>query len=74
MRPARESAPWFLWPLAALWDLMAFVLALTGRVMAALIGLVLMIIGVVLTLTIVGAPVGVPIAILGLLLVVRSLF
>jgi len=73
-QPARHSAPWFFWPLAALWDLLAFVLRLTGRLIGAIIGLVLMIVGIVITLTVVGAPLGVPLFILGLLLLMRSLF
>jgi len=71
---ARQGAPWFLWPFAALWDLLAFVLKLTGRLVAAVIGLVLMIVGVLVTLTVVGAPVGVPLFVVGLLLLIRSLF
>jgi hypothetical protein len=74
VKPARESAPWFLWPFAALWDLLAFVLRLTGRLIGVVLGLVLLIVGIVLTLTIVGAPVGIPLFIFGLLLLVRSMF
>lgn len=71
---ARKRTPWFLWPFAALWDLLAFVLRLTGRVVAAVIGLVLMIVGVLLTMTVVGAPVGIPLGVLGFLLLLRSIF
>ena len=74
IQPARHSAPWFLWPFAALWDLLAFMLRLTGRVLAAVIGLVLMIIGIVVILTVVGAPLGIPLFVLGLLLLIRSIF
>ena len=56
VKPARESAPWFLWPVAALWDLLAFVLRLTGRLIGVLISLVLLVLGAVLTMTVVGAP------------------
>ena len=58
VKPARESAPWFLWPVAALWDLLAFVLRLTGRLVGVLISLVLLVLGAVLTMTVVGAPIG----------------
>jgi hypothetical protein len=71
---ARSNAPWFLWPFAALWDLLAFVLKLTGRLIAAILGLALMAVGVLLTTTVVGAPVGIPILILGFLLLIRSVF
>lgn len=72
--PVRHRAPWILWPFAALWDLLAFILRLTGRLVAAAIGLVLMILGIVITMTVVGAPLGIPVFILGFLLLVRSVF
>jgi hypothetical protein len=62
------------WPLVALWRLLAAILELTGRLVAALLGLVLIVLGLILTLTIVGAVVGVPIMLFGFLLIVRSLF
>ena len=74
VEPARRNAPWFLWPFAALWDLLTFILRLTGRLVAGVLGLVLLIVGILISITVVGAPVGVPISILGLLLLTRSLF
>lgn len=73
-RPARESAPWIFWPLAAVWDLLAFTLRLTGRLVSGVIGLVLLAGGALFSFTIIGAPIGVPVAIVGMLLLVRSLF
>lgn len=73
-RPARESAPWILWPFAAVWDFLAFVLRLTGRIVGAILGVVLMVVGIAVALTVIGIPVGVPLAILGILLLLRSLF
>lgn len=70
----RESAPWFLWPFAALWDLLACILRVTGRLVGVLLALALMATGVAATMTVVGAIVGVPLFTLGLLLLVRSLF
>jgi polyferredoxin len=63
-----------LWPFVALWTLIATIIKLVGRLVALIFGLVLMIIGAVLTVTVVGSVVGVPLAVLGLLLVLRSLF
>ena len=74
VQPARESAPWFLWPVAALWDLLAFIIRLTGRLIGAVIGLVFLVLGVVFTMTVVGAPIGIPLFIFGLMLLVRSMF
>jgi hypothetical protein len=69
-----KKTPWFLWPFVALWDLLAFILSLTGRLVAAVLGLVLMIVGIVLTVTLIAAPVGIPLIILGFLLMLRSIF
>ena len=63
-----------MWPLAALWDLLALVLNITGRVLAAILGLVLMIVGIALITAFAVLPVGIPLAILGLLLLMRSIF
>ena len=73
-RTARESTPWIFWPFAAAWDVLAFVLRLAGRLVGAVIGLLLLVAGALLSFTIVGAPVGVPLAIVGLLLLVRAIF
>lgn len=70
----QRNYPWIFWPFVALWDLLAFILRTTGRIIGAIIGLVLMIAGVALTVTIFGAPIGIPLAIFGFLLVLRSLF
>lgn len=62
------------WPFRMIWALIELVFKLTGRLIAAVIGLVLMIAGIILTITIVGAVAGVPLAIAGFLLLVRALF
>lgn len=63
-----------LWPFAILWRLLTFILELTGRVLALVLGLVLVIGGVVLTLTGIGAIVGIPLILFGMLLGVRGIF
>ena len=62
------------WPFIALWRLAVGIAQVTGRFVAAILGLILMVVGVVLTLTIVGAIVGIPLFTFGLLLVVRGFF
>jgi hypothetical protein len=52
----------------------AGIVELTGRLVAVILGLVLMIVGVVLSATIVGAIVGVPMIVVGFLLTLRGLF
>lgn len=69
-----RTSPWFLWPFVALWDLLTFILNLTGRLVAAVLGLALMIVGIVLTVTLIAAPVGIPLIVLGFMLMLRGLF
>ncbi len=69
-----KQIPWLLWPFYAIWRIVTFVLELTGRIICALIGLALMAAGVAITVTVVAAPVGIPIAAFGFLLLVRALF
>ena len=71
---AKKTSPWFLWPFVAVWDLLALVLNITWRVLAAILGVGLMVVGIALTMTVTGAPVGIPFAILGFLLMIRSIF
>jgi len=67
-------APWWLWPFIALWKLLAGIIELTGRLVAVIIGAVLILVGLILSLTIVGAVVGLPLALLGLLVILKGLF
>lgn len=55
------------WPFTTL-------IKLLGRLLAALLGLLLMVAGVALTMTVLGAPVGIPMFIFGMLLAIRSIF
>jgi hypothetical protein len=71
---AKRRTPWYLWPFVALWDLLAFILSFTGRLVAAILGVVLMIVGLILTLLVVSAPIGIPLIIIGFLLMLRSIF
>ena len=55
-------------------DLIVGIIGLTGRLAAAAIGLALMIAGAVLTALVITAPLGIPTAAFGLLLIVRGIF
>ena len=66
--------PLLLWPVVAIWRLVTFVLELTGRILCAVLGLVLVGTGVALTLTFFGAPLGIPVAVFGSLLIARAIF
>lgn len=70
----KHHIPWYLWPFAAIWKLLAVIVELTGRFVAMVLGIVLMVVGFIVSLTIVGAIVGVPLAIIGLLLFLRGIF
>ena len=61
----KNRIPWYLWPFAAIWKLLAVIVEMTGRLVAMILGIVLMIVGVLVSLTIVGAIVGVPLAVVG---------
>ena len=70
----RRHIPWLLWPFWALWRLVFGIFAGTGRLVAVILGLVFLIVGAVLTVTVVGAIVGIPFIIFGLFLILRGLF
>ncbi len=69
-----KRVPIFLYPFVGMWRFFAKMVRLMGRAMAAILGLLIMILGVVLTVTLVGAVVGLPLVIFGFLLIVRALF
>jgi hypothetical protein len=69
-----SHTPWYLWPFVALWRLVAGIVLLTGRLVAVILGAVLMLAGFLVSLTVVGAIIGIPLALVGLLLVLRGLF
>jgi hypothetical protein len=58
----------------ALWKLIAGIVEFTGRFVAMVLGIVFMIVGAIVSLTIIGAIVGVPLAIIGLLMFLRGIF
>jgi hypothetical protein len=74
MSPEKRKVPLLLWPFWALWRLLAFIIGLTGRLVAIVLGFALMIIGAILIVTIVALPIGIPVVIFGFLLVIRGIF
>lgn len=69
-----RDVPILLWPFYAIWRLLTFVLEMVGRLICALIGLALMAAGTAITITVLAAPIGIPIAAIGFLLLVRAVF
>jgi len=74
MNAHEKHIPWYLWPFAAIWKLLAVIVELTGRLVAMILGIILMIVGGLVSLTIVGAIVGIPLAIIGFLLFLKGIF
>ena len=72
--PNENRVPILLWPFYAIWRLLTLILKAVGRLLCALLGLGIMVGGVVITMSVIGAPVGIPLAVLGFLLLVRAIF
>jgi hypothetical protein len=70
----KSRVPWYLWPFVALWRLLAVIVEMTGRFVAMVLGIVFIVVGVIVSLTVVGAIVGIPLALIGLLLFLRGIF
>lgn len=69
-----KKTPCLLKPFVWLWNLIVYIVTLTGRFLAVILGLLLIVAGIILTITVVGALLGIPLVIIGILLVVRGLW
>ena len=69
----RDIVGIILMPFQLVIAFIGLILNITGRLIGAVLGLVLMIIGFALTITFIGAFIGIPLMILGLLIMIRSL-
>ena len=69
-----KKVPLLLWPFYALWRVVTFIFEIAGRLLCVILGLGLMAAGTAISLTLVAAPIGIPIAAFGLLLLIRALF
>jgi hypothetical protein len=65
---------WFFWPLGALLRLVFGLVGLVLRFAAFTVGVVFIAVGALISLTIIGAIVGIPLALIGLLLVLKAIF
>jgi hypothetical protein len=74
MTATNKKTPWILWPFVALWNLVIWIVSLTGRLVAVLLGLALLLVGGILTALVITAPIGIPIALLGLLIAIKGLW
>ena len=71
---AERHIPWILWPVYAVWKLLTFILNITGRIICAFLGLAIMAAGVAISLSIIGAIIGIPLIAFGFLMTIRALF
>ena len=69
-----DRVPWYLWPFYAIWRLLTWIVKLTGRLIAVILGFALIIIGVVLSITVILLPLGIPMIMFGFLLAMRGVF
>lgn len=66
--------PWFLWPVAAVLELFTNLIEVIFRFFAAVIGFLFILAGILLSLTLIGAILGIPLVSAGLYLMFRSHF
>lgn len=71
---AKRRTPILLWPIILAWRLVTYIVKLTGILLALVLGVILMFVGWILISSILGAVIGVPLFLLGLLLTVRALY
>ncbi|MBN1535125.1 MAG: hypothetical protein JW908_00230 [Anaerolineales bacterium] len=69
-----RRVPWYLLPFWWIWELLAMIVGMTGRLLAIILGLILMIAGVLVSVTIVGLIIGIPLILFGVMLIIRGLF
>ena len=74
MTTHEKHIPWYLWPFAVIWKLLTVIVELTGRLVAMILGIVLMLVGGLISLNVIGAFVGDRLAIVGLLLFLKGMF
>lgn len=70
----RQTQPRYLWPLKMLWRFITLILETGGRLLAIILGLVMVLLGGLLASTGLLAVCGLPLVIFGFLLLVRGLF
>lgn len=74
MKKDRKRIPWFLFPFWLLWRLVTSIVEFSGRILAVGLGFVLMVVGILISATIVGLIIGLPMILIGILLVLRGIF
>ncbi|MCD6308702.1 MAG: hypothetical protein J7M24_06880 [Candidatus Latescibacteria bacterium] len=68
-----DKTPFLLKPFAALWLLVSFIMEFSLRSLAVIAGIIFLAVGILLSMSIVGLPLGIPLAIFGALLLFKSI-
>lgn len=63
-----------LLPFRLVWLFFGFLLTVLGKLLGVILGLIFMIMGVILCFTLIASFIGIPLFIIGFLLVLRSIF
>lgn len=69
-----RRTPILLWPVVLLWRLVSMVVQLTGILLALAIGFIFMVVGVTLSMTVIGAVIGIPLLFLGVMITLRAIY
>ncbi len=70
----QRRIPILLWPFYLVWRMVSFLLEAVGRVACVVLGFALLATGIAVSLTFVGVPIGIPLAAIGTLLLLRAFF
>lgn len=70
----RRPSRWIFWIFLALWRLICGFVDVVGRLVAIIVGAVLVVAGLALSATLIGAVVGIPLVLIGGALVACALF
>lgn len=69
-----QRTPLILWPVVAIWKIITKLVELTGILIALLVGFVLMVAGAILSMTVVGAVIGLPLMFIGAMITIRAIY
>ena len=70
----KSKVPWYLWPVWLPLKIAFFIIGLVGRLLGLIIAVLMILLGSVLTETIIGAIIGIPLMIIGIALGISCIF
>lgn len=62
------------WPIKLVFGIAVLILRITGKLIGAFIGLVIVAVGILLSATLIGAIIGIPLILLGGILILQAIF